>query len=98
MPTVEYVVCIYIFIYLFIYRFAGSTVQSTIVYGVNLFTMPGMQRAVYAKSSKVLAAISCCLLLIYEYLDEATLEYSLKPLQASLQVLFDNLKINVTIK
>ena len=31
-------------------------VQSTIVYGVNLFTMPGMQRVVYAKSLKVLAA------------------------------------------
>ena len=50
-------------------------VQSTIVYGVNLFNMPGMQRAVYAKSSKVLAATSFCLLLIYEYLDEATLDY-----------------------
>ena len=77
MPTVEYVVCtyIYLFIYIFIYRFAGSMVQSTIVYGVNLFNMPGMQRAVYAKSSKVLAATSCCLLLIYEYLDEATLDY-----------------------
>ena len=46
-PTVEYALCMYIysFIYLFIYLFiglSGSTVQSTIVYGVNLFTMPGM--------------------------------------------------------
>ena len=39
-------------------------VQSTTVYGVNLFTMPGMQRVVYAKSLKVLTATSCCLLLI----------------------------------
>ena len=68
-------IIIYIFIYLFIYRFARSTVQSMIVYGVNLFTMPGIQRAVYAKLSKVLATTSCCLLLIYEYLDEATLDY-----------------------
>ena len=41
---------------LFIYSLSGFTVQSTIVYGVNLFIMPGMQRVVYAKSSKVLAA------------------------------------------
>ena len=57
MPTVEYALCIYI--YLFIYLFiglSGFTVQSMIVYGVNLFTMPGVQRVVYAKSSKVLAA------------------------------------------
>ena len=39
-------------------------VQLAIVYGVNLFTMPGMQHVVYANSSKVLAATSCCLLLI----------------------------------
>ena len=39
-------------------------VQSTIVYGVNLFNMPGMQRVVYAKSLKILTATSCCLLLI----------------------------------
>ena len=65
MPTFKYAVCIYI--YLFIYLFIGlsvSTVQLTIVYGVNLFTMPGMQRVVYAKSSKVLTTTSCCLLLI----------------------------------
>ena len=31
--------------------------------GVNLFTMHGMQHIVYAKSLKVLTAISCCLLL-----------------------------------
>ena len=43
---------------------SGSTVQTTIVYGVNLFAMPGMQRVVYVKSSKVLTATSCCLLLI----------------------------------
>ena len=58
---------IYLFIYFFIYLYIGlsrSTVQSTIVYGVNLFTMPGMQRVVYAKSSKVLAATICCSLLI----------------------------------
>ena len=74
MPTVEYAVCImyiylfiYIFLYMFIYIFiglSGSTVQSTIVYGVNLFTMPGMQCVVYTKLSKVLTATSCCLLLI----------------------------------
>ena len=69
MPTVEYAVCIYIYlyVYLFIHLFigmSGFTVQSTIVYGVNLFTMPGMQRVVYAKSSKVIAATSCYLLLI----------------------------------
>ena len=58
---------LFFFIYLFIYLFiglSGSTVQSTIVYGVNLFNMPGMQRVVYVKSSKVLTATSCCLLLI----------------------------------
>ena len=48
MPTVEYAVCI--FIYLFI-GLSGSTVQSTIVYGVNLFTMSGMQHVVYVKLS-----------------------------------------------
>ena len=68
-PTVKYAVCIYtfIFIYLFIHLFIGlsrSTVQSTIVYRVNLFTMPGMQCVVYAKSSQVLTATSCCLLLM----------------------------------
>ena len=46
---------IYLFIYLFI-GLSGFTVQSTIVYGVNLFTMPGMQCVVYAKLSKVLVA------------------------------------------
>ena len=35
-----------------------------IVYGVNLFTMAGMQRVASAKSSQVLAEISCYLLLI----------------------------------
>ena len=63
MPTVEYAAFIYLFINLFI-GLSGSTVQSMRVYRVNLFTMPGMQRVVYAKLSKVLAAISCCLLLI----------------------------------
>ena len=48
MPTVEYAVCI--FIYLFI-GLSGSKVQSTIVYGVNLFTMSGMQHVVYVKLS-----------------------------------------------
>ena len=33
---------IYLFVYLFI-GLSGFTVQSTIVCGVNLFTMPGMQ-------------------------------------------------------
>ena len=61
MPTVEHAVCKYI--YLFI-GLSGSTVQSTIVYRVNLFTMPGMQRVVYTKSSQVLAATSCYLLFI----------------------------------
>ena len=58
---------IYLFIYLFIYLYvglSGSTVQSMVIYGVNLFTMPGMQHVIYVKSSKVLAATSCCLLLI----------------------------------
>ena len=63
MPTVEYAVCIYIYIYLFI-GLSGSMVQSMIVYRVNLFTMPGMQRVVYTKLSKVLTTSSCCLLLI----------------------------------
>ena len=40
------------------------TVQSLIVYGVNLFTMPGMQHVVYTKSLKDLAATSCYLLLL----------------------------------
>ena len=61
MPIVEYVVCTYIYIYLFI-GLSGSTVKSMTVDGVNLFTMPGMRRIVYAKLSKVIAAISCCLL------------------------------------
>ena len=58
---------IHLFIYLFIYLFiglSGSTVQSTIVYRVNLFTMPEMRCAVYTKSSKVLTATNYCLLLI----------------------------------
>ena len=62
MPTVEYAVCIYIFIYLFI-GLSRSMVQSTIIYRVYLFTMPGMQHVVYVKSSKV-TTTSCCLLLI----------------------------------
>ena len=45
MPTVEHSVCRYI--YLFI-GLSGFTIQSTIVYGVNLFIMPGRQRVVYA--------------------------------------------------
>ena len=71
----------YIYIYLFIYLFiglSGSTVKSTIIYGVNLFTMPGMQRVVYAKSSKVLAATSCCLLLIKLWMRRLFTIYSLK--------------------
>ena len=64
MPTVEYAVCIYIYTYLLFIGLSGSTVQSTIVYRVNLFTMPGMQRVVYVKSSQVLTETSCCLLLI----------------------------------
>ena len=63
MPTVEYSLCIFI-------GLLGFTVQSTIVYGVNLFIMPGMQRVVYAKSSKVLAAT----IVVYQTLDEATLQ------------------------
>ena len=51
MPTVEYVVCIYI--YLFI-GLSGFLVKSVIVYRVDLFTMPRMQHVVYTKSSKVL--------------------------------------------
>ena len=35
-----------------------------IVYGVYLFTMPGMQRVAYTKLSQVLATTSSCLLLI----------------------------------
>ena len=54
---------IYLYIYLFI-GLSGSKVQLTIVYGVNLFVMAGMQSVVYVKSLKVLAATSCCLLLI----------------------------------
>ena len=64
------------YIYLYANLFIGlsrSMVQSVIVYGVNLFTMLGMQHVVYAKSSKVLAATSCCLL--HKTLDEATLNY-----------------------
>ena len=68
---------VYIFIYLFI-GLSGFTVQSTIVYGVNLFTMPGMQRVVYAKSSKVLATtIVVTTIVVTAYcqtLDEATLQ------------------------
>ena len=64
-PTVKYVVCIniYLVIYFLFMCLSGSTVQSTIVYGINLFTMPEMQGVVYVKLSKVLAAISCCLLI-----------------------------------
>ena len=62
----RYTVCgmyiyIHLYLYLYIYLFidlSGSTVQSTIVDGVNLFTMPGMQCVVYVKSSQVLAATS----------------------------------------
>ena len=51
MPTVEYVVCIYIYVFI---GLSGFMVQSVIVYRVDLFTMPGMQRVVCTKSSKVL--------------------------------------------
>ena len=33
---------------------SGFAAQSAIVYGVNLFTMPGMQHAVYAIKYKVI--------------------------------------------
>ena len=59
-------VYIYIYIYICIYLFislSGSMVQSTIVYGVHLFTMPGMQCVVYSKSLQVLTATSCSLLI-----------------------------------
>ena len=63
MPTVEHAVCIYI--YLFIYRFVRiHGIVNDSLYGVNLFTMPGMERVVSSKSSQVLAAASCYLLLI----------------------------------
>ena len=58
MPTVEYALCIYVysfFVYLCIYLFiglSGSTVQSMIVYGVNLFT--------YAWNA------TCCLRIVVE--------------------------------
>ena len=58
MPTIEYVVCI--FIYLFIYL----GLSRSMVDKDSLFTMPGMQHVVYAKSSKILAATGLCLLLI----------------------------------
>ena len=54
---------VYIFIHLFI-CLSGSTVQSMIVYGVNLFTMSVVQRVVYTNLSQVLTATSCFLLLI----------------------------------
>ena len=50
MPTVKHAVCI---------GLSGSTVQSTIVYGV--------QRVVYVKSSKVLTATSCLLLIAMKF-------------------------------
>ena len=68
LSSMRYVyIFIYLFIYLFIHLFIGlsrSTVQSMIVYRVNLFPMPGIQCVVYAKLSQVLTATSCCLLLI----------------------------------
>ena len=73
MPTVEYVGCIYIYIYL-LTGLSEFTVRSTIVYGVHLFTMPRIQPVVYTKSSKVLAAISCCLYCLLLTLDKATLD------------------------
>ena len=71
MPTVEYALCIYLFIYLFI-GLSGFMVQSMIVYSVNLFTMSGMQRIVYAKSLKVLAA-TIVVIAYSQTLDKATL-------------------------
>ena len=53
MPTVEYALCIYIYLLI---GLSGFTVQSTIVYRVNLFAMSGMQCVIYVKSLKVLAA------------------------------------------
>ena len=47
-------------------------VQSMIVYSVNLFTMSGMQRIVYAKSLKVLAA-TIVVIAYSQTLDKATL-------------------------
>ena len=55
---------IYLYIYLFIYRFVRIHGIVNDIYGDNLFTMPGMQCVVYAKSSQVLPATSCYLLLI----------------------------------
>ena len=61
-PTIEYAVCIYLFTQIY-------DAVNDIVYRINLFTMPGMQRVVYAKSLKVL----CLLLIAMNRIDEATL-------------------------
>ena len=53
-PIVEYLLCIFIYLFIGLSRF---TVQSTIVYGVNLFTMPGM-----------LLNATCCLRKVVESL------------------------------
>ena len=70
-PTVEYLVCI--FIYLFIYLFiglSGFTVQSMIVYGVNLFTMPGMLLNATCCLREIVKSVCCNQLLFTVYYHE----------------------------
>ena len=63
MPTVEYAVCIYVYLFFYLFiGFSGSTVVTNSLR--SLFTMPGMQRVVYAKSSQILTTTSYCALLI----------------------------------
>ena len=50
------VFAMYIYLFLYIYLFVGMfefTVQSVIVYGVHLFSMPGIQCVVYTIEYKV---------------------------------------------
>ena len=66
-PTVEYLLCIYI--YLFI-GLSGFMVQSTIVYGVNLFTMPGMLLNATCCLRKGVESLCCNQLLFTVYCHE----------------------------
>ena len=58
---------------------SGFTVQSMIVYGVNLFTIPLVQRVVYA--NKVVASPYCNQLFICQ-LSIRLLSISFKPIKA----------------
>ena len=85
-PTVEYSLCIYMYIYIYIYIYlfiglSGFMVHSMIVYGVNLFTMPGM-----------LLNATCCLREVVESLCCNQLLFTVNRIKLSTRQLSTSLK------